>query len=70
MGEDSKHKVSPIKNFFGGGVGGVTTVLVGHPFDTIKVTSTPFAQQVNLLLILYLKHSPGPSPNHAKSRPW
>lgn len=25
------------KNFFAGGVGGVCTVVVGHPFDTVKV---------------------------------
>lgn len=31
------HRVSPIKNFFAGGFGGICTVLVGHPFDTIKV---------------------------------
>lgn len=34
MGEN---KVSPIKNFFAGGVGGISTVFVGHPFDTVKV---------------------------------
>jgi Mitochondrial carrier protein len=26
-----------IKNFIGGGVGGVAAVFSGHPFDTIKV---------------------------------
>lgn len=31
------NRVSPIKNFFAGGLGGVCTVVVGHPFDTIKV---------------------------------
>lgn len=35
MGE--ANKVSPIKNFFAGGFGGVCTVFVGHPFDTVKV---------------------------------
>lgn len=35
MGELSK--LSPIKNFAAGGVSGVCLVLVGHPFDTIKV---------------------------------
>lgn len=28
---------NPFKYFLSGGVGGVCTVLVGHPFDTIKV---------------------------------
>lgn len=28
---------SPIKYFISGGFGGICTVLVGHPFDTIKV---------------------------------
>ncbi|KAL1449018.1 hypothetical protein WDU94_000260 [Cyamophila willieti] len=28
---------NPVKYFFAGGVGGVLTVLVGHPFDTVKV---------------------------------
>ena len=26
-----------IKDFFAGGVGGMCTVISGHPFDTIKV---------------------------------
>jgi len=38
MGESNK--VSPIKNFFAGGVGGISTVFVGHPFDTVKVYIT------------------------------
>uniref|UniRef100_A0A7M4FGM5 Solute carrier family 25 member 20 n=1 Tax=Crocodylus porosus TaxID=8502 RepID=A0A7M4FGM5_CROPO len=29
--------ISPIKNFFAGGFGGVCLVFVGHPLDTIKV---------------------------------
>ncbi|OXB66229.1 hypothetical protein ASZ78_000654 [Callipepla squamata] len=29
--------VSPVKNFFAGGFGGVCLVFVGHPLDTIKV---------------------------------
>lgn len=28
---------SPVKYFISGGFGGICTVLVGHPFDTIKV---------------------------------
>merc|ERR1712106_604254 len=30
-------RVSEVKNFLAGGVGGMCTVLSGHPFDTIKV---------------------------------
>ncbi|RVE71175.1 hypothetical protein OJAV_G00072180 [Oryzias javanicus] len=30
-------KVSPLKNFVAGGVGGACLLLVGHPLDTIKV---------------------------------
>lgn len=33
----SKPPVSPFKNFFAGGFGGVCLVFVGHPLDTIKV---------------------------------
>ena len=33
-----EQRVSEIKNFIAGGFGGVTTTLVGHPFDTIKVS--------------------------------
>lgn len=29
--------ISPLKNFFAGGFGGVCLVFVGHPLDTIKV---------------------------------
>ncbi|XP_054072842.1 mitochondrial carnitine/acylcarnitine carrier protein isoform X2 [Rissa tridactyla] len=29
--------ISPVKNFFAGGFGGVCLVFVGHPLDTIKV---------------------------------
>ena len=30
-------KTSPIKYFLSGGLGGICTVVVGHPLDTIKV---------------------------------
>lgn len=33
----SENRTSPIKYFLSGGLGGVFTVLVGHPLDTIKV---------------------------------
>jgi len=32
-----KQRVSEVKNFLSGGVGGVCAVMSGHPFDTIKV---------------------------------
>jgi len=35
MGE--ANRISPVKNFFAGGFGGICTVFIGHPFDTIKV---------------------------------
>ncbi|XP_042307090.1 mitochondrial carnitine/acylcarnitine carrier protein [Sceloporus undulatus] len=33
----SQPPISPLKNFFAGGFGGVCLVFVGHPLDTIKV---------------------------------
>ncbi|KAI8771889.1 mitochondrial carnitine/acylcarnitine carrier protein isoform X2 [Biomphalaria glabrata] len=33
----TKHKPSAIKDFTAGGVGGVCTVVAGHPLDTVKV---------------------------------
>ncbi|KAF7250058.1 Mitochondrial carnitine/acylcarnitine carrier protein [Varanus komodoensis] len=33
----SQAPISPLKNFFAGGFGGVCLVFVGHPLDTIKV---------------------------------
>lgn len=49
MAEQPKSRqapISPVKNFFAGGFGGVCLVFVGHPLDTIKVrgggrTTTP-----------------------------
>jgi len=35
----SDNKVSPTKNFFAGGFGGMCLVASGHPLDTIKVCS-------------------------------
>ncbi|KAJ6668121.1 hypothetical protein lerEdw1_015498 [Lerista edwardsae] len=34
--KSSKPPISPLKNFFAGGFGGVCLVFVGHPLDTIK----------------------------------
>lgn len=36
----SDNKVSPVKNFFAGGFGGMCLVASGHPLDTIKVNTT------------------------------
>ena len=33
-----ENKVSPVKNFFAGGFGGMCLVASGHPLDTIKVS--------------------------------
>jgi len=33
---DAKQTVDPIKSFLSGGFGGVSCVLVGHPFDLTK----------------------------------
>ena len=38
-----KQRTSATKNFLAGGFGGVCTVASGHPFDTIKVNSSPMA---------------------------
>ncbi|MGH0185917.1 UNVERIFIED_CONTAM: hypothetical protein FKN15_019335 [Acipenser sinensis] len=32
-----QQQISPLKNFFAGGFGGVCLVFTGHPLDTIKV---------------------------------
>ena len=42
MVESTKPKVVPreptaFQNFIAGGVGGIVVVLIGHPFDTVKV---------------------------------
>ena len=39
MSGEKQHVAAPslIKSFIAGGVGGTCLVLVGHPFDTIKV---------------------------------
>ncbi|KAM9343416.1 mitochondrial carnitine/acylcarnitine carrier protein [Pholidichthys leucotaenia] len=34
---DQQQRVSPLKNFVAGGVGGTCLLLAGHPLDTIKV---------------------------------
>uniref|UniRef100_UPI00398F8050 mitochondrial carnitine/acylcarnitine carrier protein-like n=1 Tax=Pristiophorus japonicus TaxID=55135 RepID=UPI00398F8050 len=31
------HRISPLRNFYAGGVGGVCLILAGHPLDTVKV---------------------------------
>ena len=37
LAEEVKGKTSSLKNFVAGGVGGVCAVLVGQPFDLVKV---------------------------------
>ncbi len=36
-GSGGRKEPSALKNFLSGGVGGVCTVVTGHPLDTIKV---------------------------------
>ena len=36
-GGSGRKEPSALKNFLSGGVGGVCTVVTGHPLDTIKV---------------------------------
>ena len=43
----SDNKVSPVKNFFAGGFGGMCLVAAGHPLDTIKVRT--LASRVSLV---------------------
>jgi hypothetical protein len=45
MSESSK---SPLKYFISGGFGGICTVIVGHPFDTIKVYELEIKSEINL----------------------
>ena len=47
MGE--ANKVSPVKNFFAGGFGGICTVFTGHPFDTVKVVNQSYSFVFNRL---------------------
>lgn len=42
MSDAQERKANPLKSFIGGGVGGVCTVVTGHPLDTIKVNITKF----------------------------
>lgn len=53
----------PIKNLIAGGVGGVCIVLVGHPLDTIKVSSFTVVWWFNV-------HSLGQTTNPAKNCSW
>jgi len=39
IAEEVKGKTSSLKNFIGGGVGGVCAVLVGQPFDMVGLES-------------------------------
>lgn len=53
--------ISPLKNFFAGGFGGVCLVFAGHPLDTIKVITA-------LTHRIALGHDEGPSGDTAASR--
>jgi len=44
--------ISPMKNFFAGGFGGVCLVFAGHPLDTIKVTTSLLFSLFSLLVCL------------------
>ena len=35
--EVEKKKINPLKNLIAGGIGGICSVFIGHPLDTIKV---------------------------------
>ncbi|CAH8527181.1 unnamed protein product [Schistosoma rodhaini] len=39
MSESGVQVISPIKSFLAGGFGGACCIVIGHPFDTIKVQS-------------------------------
>lgn len=39
--EETKSTVDPVKSFLSGGFGGVSCVLVGHPFDLTYVKRLP-----------------------------
>ena len=47
------NRVSPIKNFFAGGLGGVCTVVVGHPFDTVKVIKIKLSISFCVFMFLF-----------------
>jgi solute carrier family 25 carnitine/acylcarnitine transporter 20/29 len=38
---ESKSTVDPVKSFLSGGFGGISCVLVGHPFDLTSVSLLP-----------------------------
>lgn len=39
MSKQQPQPISPMKNFFAGGFGGICLVFAGHPLDTIKVSN-------------------------------
>ena len=45
VGDGGRKEPSALKNFLSGGVGGVCTVVTGHPLDTIKVNQTTSSQR-------------------------
>lgn len=44
---EGKKKINPLKNFISGAFGGICSVFIGHPFDTIKVRlqTVPISKQ-------------------------
>ena len=51
-----KQRNSLTKNFIAGGVGGVCTVVSGHPFDTIKVIHNLTRSAAGFRLAIYNIH--------------
>jgi hypothetical protein len=60
-------EMGPIQYFICGGFGGICTVVVGHPLDTIKV-STIFIADPDTLHMLQL--ITGSSTNYAYPQTW
>ncbi|XP_036386555.1 mitochondrial carnitine/acylcarnitine carrier protein [Megalops cyprinoides] len=54
MGEvEPRKRVSPVKNFVAGGVGGACLLLAGHPLDTIKVRLQTQPRSLSSQYVLY-----------------
>lgn len=50
--------ISPLKNFFAGGFGGVCLVFAGHPLDTIKVNTAHCVSSPLQFVALRINHYP------------
>jgi hypothetical protein len=53
-----------LQNFIAGGVGGMCTIVIGQPFDTIKVSFIPFSGAI------YELENLGTYSNDASSCSW